>query len=108
MATKRSLLEGLKRSEDHRIVQRQQDVRRGALETGNVPPDPSGCLGKADLDEPLFILRAQDRCAPFAVRAWAERARGAGAAAEKVAEAMEVAQAMETWQELTGRSKWPD
>jgi len=70
---------------------------------------PPGCLGKAYLDEPLFVLRAQDRCAPAAVRDWAHRAKGAGCAAAKVDEAMDIAREMEAWQTAhSDRAKWPD
>lgn len=95
MATKRRELLGLSDSDIDAI--------------GDAAAVPPGCFGKAALDEPLFILRAQDRCAPAAVRDWAHRARGAGTVpAEKVAEAMDIALAMEQWQESTGRAKWPD
>lgn len=30
-----------------------------------------GCLGRAADDEPLFVLRAQDKSAPYVVRHWA-------------------------------------
>ena len=46
-----------------------------------------GCLGKAADDEPVFILRAQDKCAPQHVREWANHAELRGASTEKVAEA---------------------
>lgn len=62
---------------------------------------------KADLDEPIFCLRAQDRAAPGAVRDWAERARRMGASHEKCQAAMETAVAMEKWAEAHG-SKVPD
>lgn len=71
--------------------------------------DPKSCLNRAAEDEPVFTLRAQDRCAPAAVRDWAHRARGAGCDEAKVAEAMELASEMEVWQNAkTGRAKWPD
>ena len=70
---------------------------------------PPGCLGKAALDEPLFILRGADRCAPGAIRDWARRAIGAGCPAAKVDEAMDIAVEMERWQAANpGRAKWPD
>ena len=75
---------------------------------GDAASVPPGCFGKADLDEPLFILRGQDRCAPAAVRDGAHRAKGAGCSATKVQEAMELASEMEAWQMRTGRAKWPD
>ena len=67
-----------------------------------------GCLGRARDDEPVFVLRAQDRCAPKIVRAWAEFAKNEGVPEEKVADARRVADEMDEWQRLTGRAKWPD
>lgn len=66
-----------------------------------------GCLGKAAMDEPLFVLRAHDRIAPAAVRDWAERARRLGVHADKVDEAMSLAMRMEVWQRAHG-FKEPD
>jgi hypothetical protein len=66
------------------------------------------CFVKAAEDEPLFILRAQDRIAPKTVRAWAEFARALGADAAKTSEAMDCAIRMEKWQRETGRMKCPD
>lgn len=54
-------------------------------------------LMKADDTEPIFVLRAQDRLAAAVVRFWADEAERAGANAAKVAEAREVADAMERW-----------
>lgn len=54
-------------------------------------------LGKAQDDEPIFVLRAQDRLAPALVRRWADEAERAGCPAGKVAEARTVADAMERW-----------
>jgi hypothetical protein len=52
---------------------------------------------KADDDEPIFVLRAQDSLAADAVRHWAERAEQAGSTPAKVAEARDIADAMERW-----------
>jgi hypothetical protein len=68
----------------------------------------SGCFARAALDEPLFVLRAQDKSAPALVRQWAERFRAdhvkAGTAGHELAraidkytDAMEVARSMEKW-----------
>lgn len=66
------------------------------------------CFVKAADNEPLFVLRAQDRCAPATVRDWAERARGRGdASAAKAQDAMDCALNMESWAERHG-SKDPD
>lgn len=67
--------------------------------------DPS--YDKAELDEPIFVLRAQDRCAPGAVRDWAARAKVQGASPEKVQGALDTAADMEAWQKIHG-AKVPD
>jgi hypothetical protein len=63
-------------------------------------------LSVAD-DEPTFLLRAQDRCAPATVRDWAQRARNLGASEEKARGAMDIALEMEKWQQ-THAAKVPD
>lgn len=64
-----------------------------------------GCLGKAHPDEPVFILRAQDLHAPYAVRHWIEAAAVMlGYDHPKVQEAMQLASDMEKWP----RRKLPD
>jgi hypothetical protein len=68
----------------------------------------SGCFAKAAPDEPLFVLRAQDRNAPKLVRRWAEDLRqyhirngtsghDLAKAISKYTEAMETADLMEAW-----------
>ena len=67
------------------------------------------CLEKAADDEPIFVLRAQDRCAPAAIRAWVHRAIGAGAPLAKTEAAMACAAEMEKWQaEHSAQAKFPD
>lgn len=64
-----------------------------------------GCFAKAADDEPLFVLRGQDKLAPGIVRFWAMQYRQqhllnetAGIAwVEKYGEAMRLADAMEQW-----------
>ena len=57
-----------------------------------------GCLGKAADDEPVFILRGQDLCAPHAIRTWVSMARTLGTATpDKLAEAEKCAKMMEAW-----------
>jgi len=59
-----------------------------------------GCLGKAADDEPVFILRAQDKLAAAIVREWAERLYAAapfGTRNEKIDEARRLADAMDRW-----------
>jgi hypothetical protein len=56
-----------------------------------------GCFAKAAIDEPLFVLRAQDKLAPIVIRLWAELAAFHGAGLEKVHEAKRLAFEMEQW-----------
>jgi len=63
-----------------------------------------GCLGKAADDEPVFILRGQDRLSGALVYLWAECAERGGTDKAKVEEARELARAMIAWQ----TRKWPD
>ncbi len=62
---------------------------------------------KADLDEPLFVLRAQDSLAPEVVQLWALNAGMRGVPQVKVEAARACAERMRQWQELHG-SKVPD
>jgi len=55
------------------------------------------CLKKAGDDEPIFVLRAQDKLAPDIVRAWAITAEAHGCHPDKLREAYELAEAMEQW-----------
>lgn len=48
-------------------------------------------------DEPVFLLRASDKCAAFAVRYWATRAELAGAGPDVVKSARAHAAKMEDW-----------
>ncbi len=66
-----------------------------------------GCLNKAADDEPIFVLRAQDRFAPGIVREWARRAGDEGTSNEKVDAAYDLASQMEEWAKANG-SKTPD
>jgi hypothetical protein len=57
-----------------------------------------GCLDRAALDEPVFILRAQDILAPKVVVRWAHLAEQAGSPHDKVRGALQVAKQMADWQ----------
>ena len=61
--------------------------------------DPSG---KIPEDEPVFIIRGQDKAGPGAVRAWAEFNRLAGGDPELSDMAYEQADAMDAWQAVHG------
>lgn len=63
-----------------------------------------GCLGKAADDEPVFILRAQDKLAWILVNLWGDMARQHGCPNDKVMEAFDLAHAMRQWKP----QKFPD
>lgn len=63
-----------------------------------------GCLGKAADDEPIFILRGQDKFAPALVRAWANLAQEHGCDQRKVLEALRLSDDMRLWH----TRKFPD
>jgi len=68
-----------------------------------------GCLGRVALDEPVFILRAQDILAPRVVVRWAHLAEQAGSPQDKVRAALQVAKQMADWQANNQhRVKLPD
>jgi hypothetical protein len=57
-----------------------------------------GCLGRAAMDEPVFILRAKDSAAAVVVRIWCQIAQGQGLhEPDKITDAMELAAQMEAW-----------
>lgn len=58
----------------------------------------TSCLNKADDDEPIFVLRANDPLAPSCVRNWAYEAEETGEhESEKIHGARKLANDMETW-----------
>lgn len=67
--------------------------------------DPGSCLNKADIDEPLFVLRANDPIAPKIIRKWCDEyciEKGGinkltEAQKTKSAEASKIARDMERW-----------
>ena len=64
----------------------------------NLMTEGLGCLGKASPDEPIFILRAQDLHADYAVECWADAAAVIlGGGHPKVQEARTVAASMRAW-----------
>ena len=62
------------------------------------------CLDKVKPNEPIFVLRAQDKLAPRLVRLWAEMAADVECEHTKVAEAFTTADSMEQWPDR----KFPD
>ena len=63
--------------------------------------------GKIPDDEPVFLIRGQDICAPLAVFAWADEAERRNASSEIVEAARKQAAEMIEWQER-GPAKVPD
>lgn len=71
----------------------------------------NSCLNKAEDDEPIFVLRANDELAPIVVRLWAgaylemktRKDRATPQQIDKYLEAMTCARAMEEWRK--GREK---
>ena len=59
--------------------------------------DPNSCLNKAAADEPVFLLRAQDRLAARTVDDWADFAEIRGSPEAKVEGARAIAKAMAAW-----------
>ena len=67
------------------------------------------CSCVAELEEPLFILRAQDILAPRVVVRWAHLAEQAGSPQDKVRGALVLAKKMADWQAKNPRRvKVPD
>jgi len=64
----------------------------------------SGCMFRADDDEPVFVLRATDKLAPDLIRQWAILAHAKGCPEVKCDEAVKCAEAMEAWP----NRKYPD
>ena len=67
---------------------------------------PTSCLNKAADDEPIFVLRAKDPCAPAAILAWANNRITQGidtAGSSKIAEAIQIGRQMEEWQKRQAR-----
>ena len=62
---------------------------------------------KADLDEEIFVLRAQDSLAPVVVQLWSLQASMHGVSQDKIEKARACAKRMRSWQELYG-CKVPD
>lgn len=68
---------------------------RHARDDYNRIQDPEGKIGE---DEPVFLVRAQDMAAPFAVRAWAEFNELAGGDPDLSSLARRHADLMQDWQ----------
>jgi hypothetical protein len=64
--------------------------------------DPEGKIGE---DEPVFLLRAKDVCAPGAVAAWANAAERMGCSPEIVELARRWAATMTVWQDENGMKR---
>ncbi len=66
-------------------------------------PDAQGCLAKADPEEMLFVLRAQDKTAPHTVLEWIKM-NFLTCPDDKLREAFECALKMKQW----SKTKLPD
>ena len=75
-----------------------------AREDYNRIQDPAG---KIAADEPVFLLRAQDKFAPEVVAYWASLALREGTCPEMAHMAMQHSRAMKDWQHENGK-KTPD
>jgi len=65
-----------------------------AREDYNRIQDPAGLI---PADEPVFLLRGQDKHAAATVRAWANAAAGAGGDPQMILLALEHADLMDAW-----------
>lgn len=83
--TKRELLDGCSYSD---LEQALRDKKSNQV---------YGCLGKAAMDETLFVLKSTDKLAPPIIELWANLADLHGAPEEKVIGAISDARAMESW-----------
>ena len=63
--------------------------------------------GKIPADEPVFLVRGQDVCAPATLRAWADEAEKQGANQDIIDLVRSQAITMEEWQ-AENHSKIPD
>jgi hypothetical protein len=66
-----------------------------------------GPLGKADDDEPVYVLVADDQFAPALIELWADRAHQAGTPPEKIMASVEIAHAMRVHAAKKGGHKVP-
>ncbi len=89
-----------------RALRADEVIRDAADALAGTGTPPVGCLGRCKDDETVFVLVARDKLAPDVVKVWATLAESAGVGDDKVAEAREVAAAMQSWQRRNG-SKIP-
>ena len=75
-----------------------------AREDYNRIQDPAG---KIPEDEPVFLIRGQDKCGPETLRFWARLAAEQGAHKDIVHAAFDQASEMEFWQDMCAQ-KVPD
>lgn len=78
-------------------TRRRIEPVKHAREDYNRIQDPAGLIPD---DEPVFLLRGQDRSAPYAVAAWARDAELNGASPEIVEAARQQCNRMMAWQTL--------
>lgn len=78
------------------IVKVNGETREVALTDDPMEDDLQPIIGE---DEPVFVLRAKDPSAPFAVRSWANDVRERGGDPDLVQRVYEWAEEMEIWRE---------
>ena len=86
------------------IAEREVRMKHGREDYDRIQ-DPED---KIPADEPVFLLRAQDLCAPAAVEAWANLVEVALAAPQVVEAARSQAAEMRRWQREHHGTKLPD
>ena len=57
----------------------------------------TGCIAKAADNEPVFVLRAQDKTAPVLVRLWADLMELRDPSSSRIDEARALAHLMDQW-----------
>jgi hypothetical protein len=67
-----------------------------------IDEETKGCFAKAALDEPLFVLRANDELAPLVVELWCVLSKNAGLHRSNIEEAYGLAQQMREWKKRQG------
>lgn len=77
------------------------------LETMRAAARGQGCLGRADDDEPVFVLRAKDALAADILWEWIHQARVNSVNSDKIDAAQDDLEAFRQWRKQHG-TKLPD
>lgn len=81
-----------------RVMRQAHQTQLEADIAKRIEQEFGACAANADDSEPIFVLRAQDKSAPAAVRMWSSIADRDCAATEKVKSAREIERQMAEWQ----------